>query len=338
VIHKPSSKKVLLIGGSGNQTTIMHQIGKHLEGCEVRYSPFYADGWLDWMARRGLLDFTILAGQARQTTEAFLHGQGLTMDYRGEEMDYDLVVTTVDLVVPRSHLGKKVVLVQEGMMDPENWRYRLVKGLGLPRFLANTSMMGLSHSYSDFCVMSEGYRDLFIAKGVSPSKIRVTGVPNFDNVKSFLDNDFPHRGYVLAATSCLRETLKYENRKAFIRKALRVADGRQLIFKLHPNERVDRATREIQALAPHALIFADGNTDHMIANSDVLVTRYSSVVFVAVALGKEVHADLAPDTLRALVPVQNGGTSAKTIAEICLKRLGEGPHDSREEGEAGHAA
>ena len=30
-----------------------------------------------------------------------------------------------------------------------------------------------------FCVASEGYRDLFISKGVKPEKIYVTGIPNF---------------------------------------------------------------------------------------------------------------------------------------------------------------
>jgi hypothetical protein len=331
-------KNVLLIGGSVNQTTIMHQISHHLTGCEVRFSPFYADGYLGWMARRGLLEFTILAGQARERTTAYLESNGLPVDYRGQELDYDLVVTTVDLILPRNLADKKMVLVQEGMMDPETWRYRLVRGLRLPRYLANTSMTGLSHAYSDFCVMSEGYRDLFVRKGISPSKIQVTGIPNFDNADAFMENDFPHKGYVLAATSCLRETLKHENRKKFIREAQRIAGGRQLIFKLHPNERIGRATREIEALAPEALVFADGNTNHMIANCDVLVTRYSSVVFVASALGKEIHSDLDPEFLDQLSPRQNGGTSARRIAEICLARLEENEPAVVPSREAGHAA
>ena len=37
----------------------------------------------------------------------------------------------------------------------------------------------------------------------------------------------------------------------------------------------------------------------MIANCDVLVTRYSSVVYVALALGKDVYADVDRETLRA---------------------------------------
>jgi hypothetical protein len=166
----------------------------------------------------------------------------------------------------------------------------------------------------------------------------VTGIPNFDDAASFCDNDFPYKGYVLAATSCLRESLKYEDRKGFIRKALEIADGRQLIFKLHPNERVDRATREIREVAPDALILADGNTDHMIANCDVLITKYSSVVYPAVALGKEVHSDLDPEALGRLCPIQNGGTSGKKIAEVCMKRLEEDTPGGLPAVEAGHAA
>ena len=100
-----------------------------------------------------------------------------------------------------------------------------------------------------------------------------------------------------------------------------MAGGRELLFKLHPNENHARARREIERLAPRALVFDSGNTNHMIANCAALVTRYSSVVHVAVALGKEVHADLDPVTLRRLMPIQNGGTSARRIADVCRRFL-----------------
>jgi hypothetical protein len=80
---------------------------------------------------------------------------------------------------------------------------------------------------------------------------------------------------------------------------------------------VGRATREIAQAAPQARVFADGNTNHMVANCDVLVTRYSSVVLVALALGKEVHSDIPRDVLASYRPVQNGGTSARRIAAEC---------------------
>lgn len=310
-------KRILLVGGSLNQTTMVHRVAQYLKDYECWFSPYYGDGLLQFAAAAGWLDFTVLGGQARRRTLRHLADHGLNVDDRGRRHRYDLVVTTSDLVVPRNVRDTPIVLVQEGMTDPEDYRYYLVRRLRLPRYLGNTSMVGLSHAYVAFCVASEGYRDLFVRKGVRPDRIRVTGIPNFDNAAAFLENDFPHRGHVLAATSCLRETLKYEDRSAFIRKAVRLAGGRRLLFKLHPNERVDRATREIERLAPDALVFADGNTNHMIANANMLVTRYSSVVYIGVALGKEVHADIDGETLRRLVPIQNGGTSAQRIADVC---------------------
>jgi hypothetical protein len=89
-----------------------------------------------------------------------------------------------------------------------------------------------------------------------------------------------------------------------------------LLVKLHPNERVERATLEVKRLSRDALVLAEGNTNHMVANCDALVTRYSSVVYVALALGKEVHADIDVHTLRRLMPMQNGGTSARNIARV----------------------
>lgn len=315
-------RKVLLIGGSLNQTRMMHQIAEHLrEDFACHFTPFYADGILDLLARAGALDFTILGGPLRRATERYLADQGLDVDERGSRHDYDLVVTGTDLIVPRNVRGKAMVLVQEGMMEPEDYRYRIVRALRLPRYLGNTSMTGLSGAYSVFCVASEGYRDLFVAKGADPEHIRVTGIPNFDHVAAFLDNDFPHHGHLLVATSCLRETFRYENRTAFIRRAQRLADGRPLIFKLHPNERMDRARREIERIAPEALIYEDGDIGPMIANADAVLTRHSSVVFIAAALGKEVHSDLPAEKLQRLLPIQNQGTSARRIADICRDLL-----------------
>jgi hypothetical protein len=316
-----SQKRILFVGGSLNQTTMMHAVARELGEFGMAFTPFYDDGAMGALARRGLLDFTILAGQARRATLAYLGDHGLPIDDGGRAGGYDLVVSGSDLLVPRNLRGTPFVLVQEGMTDPEDWRYRLVRALGLPRYLANTSMTGLSHAYRAFCVASQGFREVFIRKGVAPERIEVTGIPNFDDSRALLENDFPLNGYVLGATSCLRETLKPENRTAFIRKCLGVAGDRPLVFKLHPNERVERATAEIRALAPRARIFSSGHTGHMVANASALVTKYSSVVFLAIALDKEVHADIPTETLRRLLPLQNGGTSAANIARVCRRHL-----------------
>ncbi|MEM6783440.1 MAG: hypothetical protein AAF624_06860 [Bacteroidota bacterium] len=315
---------VLLVGGTLNQTKMMHQIAGALgDRAHCWFSPFYADGYVRWLAERGFLDTTILGGQAKAATERYLAEHDLPVDDRGEARAYDLVVMGTDLVVPRNVAATRFVLVQEGMTDPEGWLYRVVKGLRLPRFYANTAMTGLSHAYDRFCVAGEGWQARFVTKGCDPDKIVVTGMPNFDHCAALLDNDFPHHGYVLAATISLRETFKYEDRNAFIRMAQDVArvGDKPLLFKLHPNENHDRARREIEALAPDALIFERGHTDHMIANCDVLVTRYSSVVLVAAALGKHIVSDLDAKTLARLAPLQNGGTSCEAIADVCLDVL-----------------
>lgn len=314
-------RRLLFVGGSLNQTTMMHAVARELREHCCRFAPFYADGLVRRAAEQGWLDSTILAGQARRRSLAYLREHGLAIDERGAGAPYDLVLTGTDLIVPRNLRGQPLVLIQEGMTDPENWRYHLVRSLGLPRFLANTSMTGLSHAYTRFCVASDGYRELFVRKGVRPETLVVTGLPNFDDLDAARDNDFPLRGYVLAATSCLRETWKPEDRRGFIARALRIAAGRMLVFKLHPSEDLARARREIAAQAPTAQVFDDGNTTHMVANCDVLVTRYSSVVLVAAALGKQIYSDLEPALLARLAPLQTAGRSARHIADVCRSLL-----------------
>jgi hypothetical protein len=319
--------RALLVGGSLNQTTMMHRIGEALvaNGVECAYSTFFADGVVGLAARRGWLDFTILGGQARERSLRYLVDNDLPLDERGAGGDYDLVVTGTDIYIPSRLRRHPLVLVQEGMFDPETWRFRMTRRLGPLRALANTASTGLSHAYERFCVASEGFRDLAIAKGCDASRLIVTGIPNFDDCESFLDNDLPLRGYVLAATSCLRETGKSEDRIAFLRRARSIADerGRPLVVKLHPNERHDRATREVALAAPGATVIAEGNTNHLIANCDILVTRYSSVVLVAAALNKEVISDIEPEQLERLAPIQNAGRSASLIAEQCLEVIGQ---------------
>jgi len=315
------TKKILFVGGSLNQTTMMHQIARHLPEYEAWFTPFYTDGLLEPLVDRGWADFTIMGGPMRAGTERYLREQRLNVDYKGRRHRYDLALLGTDLLVPDNLAGVKTVLVQEGMTDPEDLVYHLVRWLRLPRFLASTATTGLSHRYDRFCVASEGYRDHFVAKGVDPRKLVVTGIPNFDHCAQYLQNDFPHRGYVLVATSDTRECFKLVNRRKFLRRCVEIAAGRPLIFKLHPNENVRRSRQEIREIAPRARIFASGNTNHMIANCEVLITQYSSVVYVGIALGKEVHSYFDLDQLYSLAPQQNGGRSAARIATVCRELL-----------------
>jgi hypothetical protein len=316
-----TNKKILFICGSLNQTTMMHQISMHFTDCDCRFSPYYADKFLNYCAKKGILDFCILGGKFKQNTLNYINKNNLRLDYNGTENDYDLVFTCADLIVPKNVRNKNLILVQEGMTDPVNLLFYLVKYLRLPRWLAGTSTMGLSDLYDLYCVASEGYKEYFIQKGIKPEKLVVTGIPNFDNAKAFLNNDFPHKNYVMVATSDMRETFRYENRKKFILDCMKIAAGRQLLFKLHPNENIERATGEIEKHAPGSLVFSSGNTDHMIANCDVLITKYSSVVYVGLALGKEVHSYFDLDKLKKLLPIQNDGTSAAAIARVGMRMM-----------------
>ncbi len=297
-----------------NQTTMMHKISKHLLGFDSYFTPFYDDGIIGYLAEKGFLEFTILGNKIRRKTENYFVNNKLNIDPDKRNNEYDLVFTCSDLIIPNNIKHNKIILIQEGMTDPENLMFYFVKYFGLPRFLASTSTTGLSDAYKLFFVASEGYKKLFIRKGVNPDKILVTGIPNFDNVKEFLENDFFYKNYVLVATSDSRETFKYENRKNFIYEALKIANGRQLIFKLHPNENFIRAKREIKKYAPEALVYTDGNINHMIANCDVLITKYSTVVYIGIALGKEVYSYFDINLLHELTPIQNEGKSAELIA------------------------
>jgi hypothetical protein len=321
-------RRIFFICGSMNQTTQMHQISEHLPEYEHSFSPYYVHGFDEILRRLGLMQFAISGNKLAGRCRRYLEDQGLPIDYQGRNRPYDLVVTCSDVYIQKSIRENRIVLVQEGITDPESMMFHLVKRLRfLPLWWAGTSMTGLSDAYSAFCVASEGYRDFFIRKGVRPEKIVVTGIPNFDDCGRYRSNDFPHRHYVLVCTSPLRETFRREDRKAFIRRAVELAGHRRLIFKLHPNENIERATREIHRHAPGALVFTTGSAEEMIANCDVLITRFSSTAFVGLALGKETYSDFDVNELRRLMPVQNG-SAALSIANVCRRLLDEAPRSS----------
>jgi hypothetical protein len=314
-------RKVLFVCGSLNQTTQMHQIARELTECDHGFTPYYCDGPLEWLRCMRLLEFTILGFKLRARCLDYLERNDLPIDFEGQAGGYDLVLTCSDLVVPGNVRGKPVVLVQEGMLDPATLGFRLCKRFSfLPLWIGGTSTTGLSGRYDRFCVASDGYRDLFVANGAAADRLLVTGIPNFDDCRRYLRNQFPHRNYVLVCSSDARETFKRDDRRRFIEKCLWVARGRRLIFKLHPNEDAVRATAEIKRWAPEALVYSHGSAEEMIANCDVLITQYSSTVFVGLALGKEVHSYFEAAELRRLMPVQNG-RAARNIADACRELL-----------------
>ncbi len=315
-------QNILFICGSLNQTSQMHAVAQQMSEYRCCFTPYYADGIEHLAAKAGLLNFCVLGGRHRRDTLQYLADHKLRVDERGADHKYDMVVTSSDLIIQNNIRGKRMVLVQEGITEPEGRLYRLWKLFPfLPRYIANTATNGLSHAYDIFCVASEGYRDHFIRKGVPAEKIAVTGIPNFDNLQRHLKNDFPYRDYVLVATTPYRETYRGDDRPTFLRRCVQAAEGRPLIFKLHPTEHVERATREIKAIAPDAQVLAHGNVNDMIANASVVMTQQSTCTFVALALGKETYTYLEKDELRRLMPIQNGGASGERIANIARRLL-----------------
>ena len=316
------TENILFICGSLNQTTQMHLIAQQMREYNCYFTPYYADGIENLVAKTGLLDSTVLGGRHQRDSRAYLASHNLSVDERGEGREYDLVVTCSDLIVQNNLRGKRMVMVQEGITEPEGQIYRLYRTFPvLPRYLANTATNGLSNAYDIFCVASQGYAEHFIRKGVRAEKIAVTGIPNFDNLQKNRENDFPLQGHVLVATTPYRETFRGDDRMAFLRKCGEIGAGRPLIFKLHPTENASRATREIKSLFPEAPVLTNGNVNHMIANAEVVITQQSTCTFVAVALGKETHTYLDLNELRHLMPIQNGGLSGKYIAGISRRLL-----------------
>ncbi|HUV15575.1 MAG TPA: hypothetical protein VMW28_03310 [Pelolinea sp.] len=111
---------------------------------------------------------------------------------RGARHSYDLVLTCSDAIIQKKIRSKRLILIQEGMTEPEGFMFHLVRRLKLPRWLANTSVTGLSNAFDAFCVASCGYKELFIKKGVHADKIVATGIPNFDNLADIQSGNFPY--------------------------------------------------------------------------------------------------------------------------------------------------
>jgi len=321
-----SPSRLLFICGTTNQTSQLRAVAEHLPECHAFFTPFYVEGIREWAGRTRFLENTILGGTLRARCLAYLQEHGLAIDMFGRTGRYDLVVTCTDLAIPRNVDERRLLVVQEGMLDTETIWSRCVERLRLPPYLSGTTLTGVRGRYARMCVASEGFRDLLITRGAPTDKLRVTGIPNFDNCRAFCDNQLPERDYVLVCTSDLRETWRLDRRTHFLKRALQIAAGRPLHFKFHPNENQLRARREVAALCKNARVHTHERTEELIANCSVLITQVSSVTFVGLALNKEVHSDLDLDELRRLLPIQNGGSSARNIAEVCRELLPRDDH------------
>ena len=319
-------KKILFTIGSPNQTSQMHQIASLLPEYDCYFTQLYSKHPIvKWCMHRGYLENTILSGEFRRKADAYLQRHCLRNDYAQEvfQNTYDMAVLCSDLLVTKELRRLKTVWVQEGMTDPVTPLAKWTHRLRLPSWMAmNTAFNGSGNVCDVYCAASAGYKTQFSQWGTDAARIFVTGIPNYDHAAALLDNDFPLRDYVMVATSDIRECFNKDDRPAFIRECVRIAAGRRLLFKLHPNEIKERAIAEIREFAPaDALIYTEGITDHMIANCEELITQYSTVVYTGIALGRKVHSYFDVEKLKELAPVQNGGSSAANIADLCRRYI-----------------
>ncbi len=317
--HPPP--KVLFIGGNRNHTTTMHAVARELPDCERWFTPYYCDDGtlLDYLRRAHLLEFVALGHDFRRRCLAYLRQHELPIDLGGMRGGYDLVVTCSDLIVPSNIAGIPLVGVQEGMIDPKLFWWRvmeLLPWLKLPRWAAGTACTGLSQAYDAYCVASEGYRRDFVDRGAPAERLIVTGLPNFDHFAGYVRPGHWIEGCVLACTSDGRETFRRDDRKRFIDWALEIAGDRPLVFKFHPNERMNRAVDEVRRWAPRARALTSGSGEVLAANCHTLVTEWSTLAYVGLALGKPTYSYRDLEAHRAMLPDQNG-RAARNIAGVC---------------------
>lgn len=313
--------RVLFICGNNNHTTTMHAIARELPDCERWFTPYYCDegSMLDFARRLGLLEFVALGHDFRRKCLAYLRKHELAIDIGGARGGYDLVVTCSDLIVPDNIAGIPLVGVQEGMIDPKMFFWKVMERfpwLKLPRWAAGTCCTGLSHAYEKYCVASEGYRNDFIERGALPERLVVTGLPNFDHFAGYLRPGHWIEGCVLACTSDGRETFRRDDRERFIAWAKSIAGDRPLVFKFHPNERMTRAVEEVRRWAPNARALTSGSGEELAANCHTLITEWSTLAYVGLALNKPTYSYRDLEAHRAMMPVQNG-RGAHNIADVC---------------------
>lgn len=311
-----SEHRVLMVGGTVNQMRMMHSIAGQLPEAHCFFTPFYHHDSpaMALFERLGLLRYS-LGQEIQSTVLAYLTEHHLPVDYRAQNGPYDLVVLGTDIYIPHNLRPYPKVLVQEGILLPQGWRYRLAKGTPLPNWIAGGHAAGLSGDYEYFCVASQGYYDWLVETGLDPLSLVVTGLPNFDNIRQDAESaSFPYRDFVLVATSCSREDLRFEDRRGLLLKARAMAGGRTIIVKLHPRENVARATRQIRALLPEAIVYASGDIAPMIAHCALFLTTSSTTIFNALACDRPIECDLDLALMRRLMPEQNGCAAANIAA------------------------
>src|SRR5262249_35139838 len=168
VSPRRNAPRVLYICGSINQTTQLRAVYEAMGDHAAFFTPYYGDWVVDRMRHFGLIEMTIGGNKRRGWCLDYLAKNGLAVDLDGKGGGYDLVVTCTDLVIPKNVRRYPIVVVQEGILDPESWISRACRSTPFPNWLAGTTCTGESGLYDRFCVASDRYRHDFIRRGAHP--------------------------------------------------------------------------------------------------------------------------------------------------------------------------
>ncbi|MCK7504656.1 MAG: hypothetical protein MZV70_11600 [Desulfobacterales bacterium] len=127
-----------------------------------------------------MIEFTISGNKLAGRCRRYLQDHGLPIDYQGKNRPYDLVVTCSDVYLQKNIRDNRIVLVQEGITDPESMMFHLVKRLRfLPRWLGGYCNDGPQRCLPGFLRRKRGISRLFHPKRRAPREDRRYGNTQF---------------------------------------------------------------------------------------------------------------------------------------------------------------
>jgi len=130
----------------------------------------YCDGVDEILRRLGLMEFTIIGDKLAGAADGIWRSWP-PIDYQGRNGPYDLVITCSDVYVQKNIRDKRIVLVQEGITDPETFAFSLVTRFRVLRlWLAGTAATGLSDAYGNSASPARGIGISSSAKARVPTR------------------------------------------------------------------------------------------------------------------------------------------------------------------------
>ena len=236
-------------------------------------------------------------GHRRQLAQRcrYYCGTGVSPSTTGRHGPYDLVVDLLDVF-----LQKNIAATDRSrsgaITDPEDDNFRLVAA---PLAHSRSGPRDGPRRLPRLCVASDRSRSVRRQGqgGGDRGHRRSTST-----TATLSRQHFPHRDFVLVYTSIAAGSPPWRRSKS---RSSSMRSGARDDLQVPPQRRPRASGGGSESVCTGCPIFTTGSAEAMIANCDVLITRYSSTVFVGLALGKETHSDYPMDELRRLQPVQN---------------------------------